>query len=78
MAPGVVDPDSSPRAFCRAGCQSWSLDSRQTRYSYVTVGATTGLSGEIMGVKPPRQIKTSMTSSLFCSHIYRATRHMKE
>jgi hypothetical protein len=53
MVPGVLDPDSSPRAFRRAGGWSWSLDGRHNRYSYVTVGAITGFGGEAMGLKPP-------------------------
>jgi hypothetical protein len=45
----VLDHDSSPRAFHRAGGRSQSLDSRQNRYSYVIVGAITEFNGEAMG-----------------------------
>jgi hypothetical protein len=45
----VLDPDSSPRAFCRAAGQSRSLDGRENRYTYVTASAITGFSGEAWG-----------------------------
>jgi hypothetical protein len=51
---GVLDPDSSPRSFRRAGGRSWSLNGRQNRYSYVTAGAITGYGGEAVGLKPPQ------------------------
>jgi hypothetical protein len=51
MLPRVLDPDSSPQAFRRAGGRSHSLDGRQ--YSYVIAGVTTGFCGEAMGLKPP-------------------------
>jgi hypothetical protein len=53
MVPGVQVPDSSHRAFRRAGHRSHSLDGRQNRYSYVTTCTATGFSGEAMGLKPP-------------------------
>jgi hypothetical protein len=49
----VQDPDSSPRAFRRVGGWSHSLDGRQNRYPYVTMGATARLDGVAMRLKPP-------------------------
>jgi hypothetical protein len=50
---GVQDPDSSPRAFRRAGGRSHSVNRRYNRCSYVTMGTATGFGGEAMGIKPP-------------------------
>jgi hypothetical protein len=49
---GVLDPDSSPLAFHRAGGRSRSLDGRHSRYSYVIVGALMGFGDEVVGLKP--------------------------
>jgi hypothetical protein len=49
---GVLDPDSSPRAFHGAGGRSCSLNGRHYGYSYAAAGAATGFSGETMGLKP--------------------------
>jgi hypothetical protein len=49
----LQDLDSSPRAFRRASGPSRSLDERQNRYSYVTMGTAVGFFGEAMGLKSP-------------------------
>jgi hypothetical protein len=53
MVSGVQDPDSSPRAFHRAGSRSRSLDESHNRYSYGTIDAITGFDGEAVGPRPP-------------------------
>jgi hypothetical protein len=49
----VQDPNSSPRAFHQADGRDHSLDGRQNRYSYVTMGTTTGFGGAVVGLEPP-------------------------
>jgi hypothetical protein len=41
MVHRIHDPVSSPRAFCRAGSQSWLLVRWQNRYSYDNAGIVT-------------------------------------
>jgi hypothetical protein len=53
MVPRVQDPDSSPRTFRRVGSQSYSLDGRQNRYSYVSTGTAAWFGDEAMGLEPP-------------------------
>jgi hypothetical protein len=52
VVPRVLDPDSRPQAFRRAGGQSHSLNGRQHRYSYDTTGIAAGFEGVIMGIRP--------------------------
>jgi hypothetical protein len=52
MVHGVLDLDSSPRAFHRLGGRNRSLDGRQNRYSYVTTGTAAGFGGAAMGLEP--------------------------
>jgi hypothetical protein len=54
MVPGVLDPDSSTRALFQVGGWSWSLNNGQNKYSYVTVGTSTGFDSEIVWLRPPR------------------------
>jgi hypothetical protein len=51
--PRVLDPNSSPQSFHRAGGQSRSFDGRQNSYSYGTMGIAATFGGVAMGLRPP-------------------------
>jgi hypothetical protein len=77
LVPWVQDPDSSPRAFHRAGGRSRSLNGRQNRYSHVTMGTVSGLSHDhgasrydrIHGVRPESGSTTRVRMYLHYKHV---------
>jgi hypothetical protein len=62
----VKDPDSSPRAFRRAGSQNHSLNRKQNRYSYITTSTIAGFGGEAADAASELKAQAKAKFHMYC------------